>query len=122
VEQVGAMPESSLEAESLITSRLARARAAKLARGTPIFQPNRPSKSARRYLHRLSTGKRLRVAIWQAEDRFRAIVKGRADVFTGSTSEEAFRRLVAHHERVELADVRLEGETLRWTPANYIRR
>jgi hypothetical protein len=91
---------------ALIDDRLAKARAVQNARRLAANQlPKAPSKASR-YHHALASGKRLHVAIWQVpEGLFQAIAVGQPELFVGATRGEAFRRLVACHERCGVEDV-----------------
>jgi hypothetical protein len=67
-----------------------------------------PPKWSTRYITRLSTGKRLTVRVWQARNGgFVAKVEAKPELFTGSTHDEAMRRLVARYERVDFVDVKV---------------
>jgi|SRR5580704_374128 hypothetical protein len=81
------------------------ARAVKHAQQPPNSKEVNAPAHATRYNHRLSSGKRLHVKIWQNHrDRtFYATVRGYPEVFTGQTHDASFRRLVACHDGIESA-------------------
>jgi hypothetical protein len=91
---------------ALIDDRLAKARAARAAQRLAANTVPIAPKGASRYHHKLSSGRRLQVATWQApEGLFQAIAVGNPELFVGATQGEAFRRLVACHERCGVEDV-----------------